>query len=303
VLAFDQSLDRQRRHYVWVNRDGKQIKTLEVTAGIFQLWLSPDEKRFVADRIEAKTGTYDLWLYDVSGENAARLTFDPQHDICPVWSPDGSRIVWASSQDGISTLHQKAASLAGEATLLLKSDYTKLPSDWSQDGRFIIYAELDPNTKSDVWALPVSAAGGTPFKVVTSGANEGEAAISPEGQWLAYASDESGRYEVYVQKFPGGGNKRQISTSGGDNPRWRRDGKELFYYAANGKLMAAPVNIGESFGIGAAVPLFEFRSGVVPGFGPYAVTADGQRFLLDAMEAEPNAPLTVVVNWTAEIKR
>ena len=304
VLVFDPSLNRQRRQYRWVDRGGRQIKSLEVTPGIFQLSLSPDEKRFVADRIDQKTGTYDLWLYDVSGANAARFTFDPQHDISPVWSPDGNRIVWASAHDGIESLYQKAASMAGEATLLLKSDHTKLPTDWSRDGRFIIYAEIDPKTKSDVWALPVTGNGeSSPFQVVRSDANEGEGTISPDGQWLAYASDASGRYEVYVQRFPGGSDKRQVSTAGGDNPRWRRDGKELFYYAANGKLMAAPVKSGESFEISAAVPLFEFRSGTVPGFVPYAVTGDGQRFLIDSMEAEPNAPLTVVVNWTANVKR
>ncbi len=124
--------------------------------------------------------------------------------------------------------------------------------------------------------------------------------LSPDGRWLAYASDVSGRYEVYVQSFPGGGGKRQVSTGGGSSPRWRRDGRELFYYAADGKLMAAAVKNGESFETGAAVSLFEFRAGTLQGLAPYAVTADGQRFLINAMvETEPNAPLTVVVNWTA----
>jgi hypothetical protein len=117
---------------------------------------------------------------------------------------------------------------------------------------------------------------------------------------LAYASDVSGRYEVYVQSFPDGGGKRQVSTSGGSHPRWRLDGRELFYYAGDGKLMAAPVRSGESFEEGAAVSLFEFRAGPPSFFAPYAVTADGQRFLINAVvETEPNAPLTVVVNWAA----
>lgn len=303
VLVFDPSLN-QRRQYRWVDRGGQRIKSLEITPGIFQLWLSPDEKRFVADRPDANAGTYDLWLYDASGVNAARFTFDPQHDISPVWSPDGRRIVWASAKDGVEDLYQKAASLSGDATPLLKSHHTKLPTDWSQDGRFIIYTEVDPKTKSDVWALPVTGnSESNPFHVVRSEANEGAGTISPDGRWLAYASDESGRYEVYVQKFPGGGGKRQVSTGGGDDQRWRRDGKELFYHAANGKLMAVTVKSSESLEMGEAVSLFEFRSGTVPGFGSYAVTADGKRFLIDELDAAPNAPLTVVVNWTAKAKR
>jgi dipeptidyl aminopeptidase/acylaminoacyl peptidase len=188
---------------------------------------------------------------------------------------------------------------------LLKSDYTKLPTDWSRDGRFIIYTQLDPKTKMDVWVLPVTGSGeAKPFPVVRTEAKETAGRLSPDGRWLAYASDVSGRYEIYVQSFPGGGGKRQVSNGGGNSPRWRRDGRELFYYAADGKLMAAPVISGESFETGAAVSLFEFRAGTDPTFAPYAVTADGQRFLINAVvETEPNAPLTVVVNWTAGVKR
>ena len=273
---------------------------------VYQHWLSPDEKRFIADRLDPQTSTSDLWLYDVSGGNAQRFTFDPANDFNPVWSPDGSRIVWASNRDGgISNLYQKAASGAGEETLLLKSDYPKFPTDWSRDGRFIIYHQIDPKTKRDVWVLPVTGSGeAKPFPVLRTEANETAGTLSPDGRWLAYASDESGRYEVYVQSFPGGGGKRQVSTGGGIGPRWRRDGQELFYYAGDGKLMAAPVRSGESFEVGAAVSLFEFRAGTPQLFAPYAVTADGQRFLINAVvETEPNAPLTVVVNWAAGVKK
>ena len=131
------------------------------------------------------------------------------------------------------------------------------------------------------------------------------AALSPDGRWLAYASDVSGRYEVYVQSFPEGVGKRQVSNDGGNHPRWRRDGRELFYYAGDGKLMAAPVRSGESFEMDAAVSLFDLRAGTLRApFRPYAVTADGQRFLInEVVETEPNAPLTVVVNWAADLKR
>src|SRR5262249_41994565 len=149
VLVFDPSLkQRQRRQYLWVDRRGQPINSLDVDAGLYNPWLSPDEKRFIADRLDPRTGAYDLWLYDISGGNIQRFTSDPAGDMSPVWAPDGSRIVWASNRDGgVLNLYQKAASLAGEETLLLKSDYNNYPTDWSRDGRFIIYNQTDPKTK------------------------------------------------------------------------------------------------------------------------------------------------------------
>src|SRR5262245_59321567 len=146
---------------------------------------------------------------------------------------------------------------------------------------------------------------GKPFRALGTKANETAGTISPDGRWLAYASDESGRYEVWVQSFPGGGGKRQGSNGGGGGPRWRRDGRELFYYSGDGKLMAAQVSSGESFDTSAPVPLFEFRAGVaMTRYASYAVTRDGQRFLINELvDMEPNAPLIVVTNWTAGIKK
>jgi Tol biopolymer transport system component len=136
-------------------------------------------------------------------------------------------------------------------------------------------------------------------------AYEGGAQLSPDGQWAAYVSDESTKFEVYVQRFPTGGGKRQISTAGGLGPHWRWDGKELFYYSTDGKLMALPVRSGENLDVGAALPLFEFRSASNSGTGaPYTVTSDGRRFLVNAIvDTDPRASLSVVVNWTAEFKR
>jgi len=306
VLVFDPSANRQRRQYRWVDRRGQPINSLDVAAGNNHPWLSPDEKRFIADSPDPQNGTFDIWLYDISGAATQRFTFDPAIDFAPVWSPDGGRIVWTSNREGgIFNLYQKAASLAGEDTLLWKSDYGKFPTDWSRDGRFIIYRQNEPKTKSDVWVLPLTGSGeAKPFPVVRTEASELAGTLSPDGAHLAYASDVSGRYEVWVQNFPRGGGKRQVSTGGGNHPRWRRDARELFYYAGDGKLMAAPVRSGESLEVGAAVPLFEFRGGANGGNAPYAVTADGQRFLINAVEeTEPNAPLTVVVNWAAGVKK
>ena len=305
VLVFDPNLKRQRRQYRWVDRRGQPINSLDMATGDFGPWLSPDEKRFVADRIDPQTSTYDLWLCNISGAAAARFTFDPASDFNPVWSPDGSRIVWASTRDsGVANLYQKASSLDGEESLLLKSDYIKIPTDWSRDGRYIIYHQIDPKTKVDVWVLP-AAASGEAKPLVRTEANEAAGTLSPNGRWLAYVSDVSGRFEVYVQSFPEGGGKQQVSTGGGAYPRWRQDGRELFYYAGDGKLMAVQVRSGVSFEVGAAAPLFEFRAGtLLTNLAPYAVTADGQRFLINAVvDTEPSAPLTVVVNWAADLKK
>ena len=239
----------------------------------------------------------------MSGANATRFTFDPSNDIAPVWSPDGSRIVWAAwREDGLNRLYQKAANGAGQEEPLFNVNGT--PADWSRDGRFIIYNQTDPKTKVDVWILPLDGEQ-KPFPFLQTEAYESGARLSPDGRWLAYVSDESGKFEVYVQRFPSRGDKRQVSTGGGGGPHWRRDGKELFYYATDGKLMALPVGSGESFEMGAAVALFEFRSGSgSPSAAPYTVTGDGQRFLVNAIvDAEPRAPLTVVVNWAAGVKK
>jgi Tol biopolymer transport system component len=307
VLVFDPSLKRRRRQYLWVDRRGQPIDSLDVVVGNFNHMLSPNEKRFIADRLDPQATLQDLWQYDASGSNPLRFTFDPANDFSPVWSPDASRIVWGSSRDGaVTNLYQKAASGAGEDTLLLKSDYPNIPTDWSRDGRFIIFRQFDPKTKLDVWVLPAPGSGeAKPFPLVRTEANEFGGALSPDGRWLSYVSDVSGRFEVYVQSFSGGGGKRQISNGGGSGPRWRRDGRELFYYAGDGKLMAAQVRSGESLELGAVVQLFEFRAGTIwDFFTPYAVTADGQRFLINAVvDTEPNAPLTAVVNWAADLRR
>src|SRR5262245_8167145 len=295
VLVFDPSLNRHHRQYLWVDRRGQPISSLDVPISNSPPALSPDGKRFITNFIDTKTNQMDLWRYDASGANPTRFTFDPAADFSPVWAPDGSRIVWASTRGGgVQNLYQKAASGPGGETLLLKSDYLKIPTDWSRHGRFIIYHQEDPKSKEDVWALPMTGSDKwKPFAVVQTEAREAGGRLSPDGRWLAYSSDETGRWEVYVQSFPAGGGERQVSTSGGRTPRWVRDGRELIYSAGDGKLMAAPVRSGESLEIDAPFLLFEFRAGTLQDYGsPYAVTADGQRFLINTVvEKEPNAPL------------
>jgi eukaryotic-like serine/threonine-protein kinase len=315
ILVYDPSVNRQSKQLIWVDRQGKPIGSLGMGGSNTGPKLSPDEKRVVLDRFDNQMDTQNLWLYDVAGGGASRFTFAAAYDIQPLWSPDGSRIVWASIREGIYDLYQKAASGAGQEEPLLKSSNWKFPNDWSRDGRFIVYYQIDPKTKRDLWVLPLSG-DQKPFPFLQTGTNEVGGQLSPDGRWMAYASDESGGYEVYVQSFPSAGGQRQVSTKGGAGPRWRRDGKELFYCAPDGKLMAVEVKSGlpagghgdgegATFETGVPHALFEFRSGNLTSFlAPYTVTADGRRFLLNTIVDESGgAPLTVRVNWQAGLKQ
>ncbi|MFN0120174.1 MAG: protein kinase domain-containing protein, partial [Blastocatellia bacterium] len=302
VLALDPRVNRLSKRLLWLDRGGGQTGLPVEWRAISRPWLAPDEKRFVSEQPDPRTGNYDLWVADLTGANATRFTFDPSSDRYPVWSPDGSRIIWSSNRGGGNRMFQKAASGAGQEEPLF--DITGFPTDWSRDGRFIIYFLNDPKTRQDVWVLPLEGEH-KPFPYLHTEAFEGAAELSPDGRWLAYISDESGRFEVYVQRFPAGGGRRQVSTGGAVGPRWRRDGRELFYHAADGKLMAVPVGSGENFEAGVAAAVCEFRSGnISSGLAAYTVTGDGQRFLVNAIvDAEPRAPLTVVVNWAAGMKK
>jgi Tol biopolymer transport system component len=265
-----------------------------------------DEKRIVF-AISNSSAIADLWTMDLASGNMSRFTFDPSDDATALWSPDGGRIVWTSNRSGAYDLYQKAASGAGKDELLLKTVIAKYPDDWSLDGKFILYESVDPKTKFDLWVLPMFG-DHKPTPYLQTESNETHARFSPDGRWVAYASDESGRSEVYVQSFPATGGKWQISSGGGDQPQWRRDGKELFFVAADGKLMAAEVNPGAStFQAGVPQPLMGLH---VPTIGItsirnyYLVAADGKRFLIvNSMDDAASFPITVILNWPSLLKR
>src|SRR5688572_11768275 len=201
-------------------------------------------------------------------------------------------------------LYQRAASGAGQDEALLKSDDSKLPNDWSADGRFILYQTRTP---TDLWVLPLSGEQ-KPFPFLQAEFSEGWGRFSPDGRWVAYTSNESGTWQVYVQSFPASGGKWQVSTNGGTHPQWRRDGKELFYISADRKLMAVDVKgEGPTFDAGVPKALFELRLQTLglprPG-EVYVTAADGQRFLVtSAPEERITTPTTVVMNWTADLKK
>jgi len=194
---------------------------------------------------------------------------------------------------------------SGQEESLYRSPLAKLPSDWSADGRFVICGTVDPKTRWDLWVLSVADYKWETF--LQTPANESRAVFAPNGRWVAYESDESGRKEIYVQSFPASGSKWQISASGGSQPRWRRDGKELFYLGGDRKVTAVDVSTeAPTFAHGTPKALLDtpiLRSEDHPG-EQYAVTADGQRFLVNTLaDAGASAPISVVFNWTAGFKK
>ena len=295
---------RNKSQLAWFNREGKQLESIAVLGEFDDPRLSPDEKMLAGDRLDPQTQQGDIWLFEFSRKIQSRFTLDPSYDYLPVWSPDGRHIVFTTNRNGPLDLYMKALSSTGGDEALLKSGTNKVPTDWSRDGKFILYQMTDSKTgKRDLWVLPMGDRQPRPF--LQSEFDEFLGKFSPDGRWVAYSSGESGRYEVYVQSFPTPGDKRQISASGGTEPNWRRDGKELFYLGTDHKLMAVEVKSGSSFETTDPQSLFELRTLMPTGErGHYTVSADGQRFLVNMIleEAKPE-PINIVVNWTAELPK
>ena len=266
--------------------------------------LSPDQKRVAVVRQDENKPTFNIWLVDLERDGAAmRLTFGSSSAGMPVWSPDGSRIAFASNRSGVPNLYQKLSSGAGSEDEVLSSDKITVTNDWSADGRYLLYQQASEESGMDLWVLPI-ADGGAPIAYLQTEFGEISGRFSPDGRWVAYASGEAGRIEVYVRSFPESGAKWQVSTAGGVEPRWRKDGKELFYVRA-GKLMAVDVkNTSGNLEFGVPKPLFELPNGSSPTGGSYDVSHDGQRFLVNTpLDKAPPSPLIVVTNWLADVKR
>jgi serine/threonine protein kinase len=298
----------------WVDRSGKPIESVGAPGAYLGPDISPDGKRIAVHRHDGTGG--DVWLVEAVGGKTSRLTFDAsQESSSPIWSPDGSRIVFGSRRSGKWGLYQKLANGTGNEELLIESDLVKSPTSWSADGKFILYMVQDPKTNADVWALPLTG-DRKPFPLLQTPFIESHPQISPDGKWFAYSSDETGRREIYVQSFPPGAGKWQISSNGGFYARWRRDGKELFYMEtiSRGKLISVGVNAaGATLEFSTPRPLFD--TGYVNlsfshtgNWNTFAVSADGQRFLIPRPESSltgelNNTPITVVLNWRAGLKK
>ena len=302
-----------RRQLVWIDRTGKMLGGIGSPdeSAHQSPELAPDGQRVALNR--TVQGNIDVWLIDVGRGVPSRFTFDVAIDVSPVWSPDGRRVVFRSTRKGISDLFEKPASGTADEQPLLVTSQAKSPLDWSRDGRFLLFSMQDSKTATDLWVLPLMGER-KPFAVLQSSFDEMEGQFSPDGRWLAYASNESGHYEIYVRTFPEAGGKWQISVTGGVQPRWRRDGHELFYVAPDTWLMAVPIRLApdtHTLDAGTPVPLFPTRlatGGNIATAGflartQYAVAADG-RFLINiAVDDVVTSPITVVLNWTAGLKK
>jgi Tol biopolymer transport system component len=312
VLAYRGGVST-RRQLVWIDRAGRVLGPAGPVddTGLSFPDLSADDQRVAF--IRAVQANIDVWVIRAGETVPRRFTFERTIDAGPLWSPDLSRIVFRTFRGGTYNLYEKPVDGSTDEQPLLVTSLAKAPLDWSRDGRFLLYSSQDPKTGTDLWALPLTGER-KPFAVLQTRFDEIQGQFSPDGRWLAYASNESGRNEIYVQAFPESGGKSQISVAGGLQPRWRRDGKELFYVAPDNRLFAAPIHVApgtRALEAGAPVPLFQTKIAtglnIVPaGFqarSQYAVAADG-RFLMNVSADDGViSPITIVQNWTVGLKK
>jgi eukaryotic-like serine/threonine-protein kinase len=302
VLVFS-TRQAQIGQLIRVDREGRDLGPVTTNPGVLLPWLSPDERKVAVRIVDEKSGTRDIWIVDLIRGVTSRLTFEPGNENFPVWSADGTKILYyAGGNDG--GLHMKNSSGAGGKELLLASARELVPTCWSRDGGLIFYALTSETTGRDVWALPLNG-DRKPYAVLDGPFDQDHALLSPDGKWLAYLSDESGREEIYVESFPDRSGKWQISTAGGQDPRWRADSRELYYLSPDMQMMAVPIQTQPTFEAGVPLRLFNARALLPTGIrNHYDVSADGKRFYIVAPAGKDALPTTnVVVNWNQELKR
>ena len=281
----------------WVDRAGKRLDAIGEPGDNFMLaHLSPDGKQvaFVHD--------HDIKVWDLTRGISTRVTFDRALDNYPVWSPDGRSIAFRSNREGTFQLYVKSVGGTGPEELLLKTGSSKTPSSWAAGGRLLLYSETDPKTKEDLWVLPIDGER-KPTVLLRTEFNEGDGSFSPDGKWIAYTSDESGKDEVYVQPYPATGVKSRVSKDGGRWPMWRRDGREMYWVDERGTIMSA--DLGAAPALQPGIPRAVFERRLQNPSDRYAVSGDGQRFLIPLPPVEVDAvrPVTVVQNFLAGAKR
>jgi dipeptidyl aminopeptidase/acylaminoacyl peptidase len=299
----------------WRGRDNERYVPVTAPAGYSEPTLSPTGTRLAVDLFDSRPSrehgfgsahiTSDIWLMDADGGAPVRLTDDPGAEFNPVWSPDGTRIVYSSNVGGNLDLFVRRADRPSRPEVLLASRVPKHALAWSPDGRFVVYATLSDQTRFDLWMLALEG-DRVPVVIANTRASETQAQVSPDGRWLSYTSNESGQSQVYVQRFPSGGGRVQVSANGGGDARWRADGRELYYIASDRRLMAVEVTASDDFAHGRATPLFDTT--MSPHWGTsrnhYDVADHGNRFLSMVPVADDRlSPFTIVLNWGRELPR
>jgi Tol biopolymer transport system component len=288
---------------VWYDRKGNQTGVVGKPDVYANIALAPNGKTLALDKTDAGNENADVWTCDLLGASMKRLTFDPAIDATPVWSPDGTRLLFSSSRKHMFGLFVKKTNGSEEEKFLELGDSDKAdkyPSDWSRDGKYILFERA-----TELWVTEMPDLRTRAFMKVPATLKNGQ--FSPDGKWVAYASNESSKWEIYVTSFPEAHGKWQVSSAGGTQPRWRGDGKELFYLASDGKMMAVPVTPGTNFDAGAPVTLFQANARELVATSErvtYDVTKDGQRFLINTqMKNVDMQPMSVILNWAADLNR
>jgi serine/threonine protein kinase/Tol biopolymer transport system component len=302
---------------IWLDRNGKPAGQVGGPANYSgDVRLSPDGRRAAVDVVTG--ANRDIWVIDIARSVPSRLTFDGANNWSPIFAPDGGRVVFSRGPNATqppNKLYLKSSSGTGNDELVFEGEATGeaiFPEAWSPDGQHVIFArnKTPGNVPTDLWVLPLSG-DRKAFRYVPTRFRQVQSALSPDGRWLAYTTNESGTYQIVVQPFPdSGAGKWQITANGGTEPRWRGDGRELYYLGLDGKIMAVSIKADKTVEAGQPVPLFQttLNTPVNPGLKRYDVTADGQRFLIISLvasapaQANPN-PITAVINWTAALKK
>jgi Tol biopolymer transport system component len=302
LLAYQTGISGGRTQLTWLDRAGKPAGTVGAPGHLATPRMSNDGRR-VAVRILDPQAVGDIWIYDLERNTRTRFTFDPSDDFGPLWSHDDSRVVFSSARKSPGDIYQRDSAGTAKEEPLLSSNAFEMALDWSPDGRVLLFQVDDPRTPNqmDLWTYSAADGKATPF--LQSAFNEILGRFSPDGRWIAYVSNESGKEEVYVVPFPGPGGKWQISTAGGRAPLWTRGGREIVYQAPGDEIMAVEVRAAPTFQAGIPKALFKTHLRPPPG-GQFDVTPDGERFLVNLRPAEEiSDPVTLVQNWAAERKR
>jgi eukaryotic-like serine/threonine-protein kinase len=300
ILVYLPAIDSDTQ-LVWVDRTGSRQGEVGEPARYGQIALSPDERRLAVE-LQDDGGASDIWVIDLARGITSRITFDPASDMDPVWSPDGREIVFSSSRSGKKDLFRKRVGGHEAEMLVLESQDDKVPESWSRDGRFLLYLS-GPVSKRAFWALPMTAeASAAPLEIMRGDFMLDECQISPDGEWIAYVSNVSGQAEVYIEPFRAPGERIQVSPSGGGQPKWRADGRELFYAKSDGTIMAAAaIQAREHLEVGLPQPLFKMGP-ALPDYDDYAPSLDGQRFLIKVPVNEATTNIQLVINWTSLLR-
>ncbi|MEX0880602.1 MAG: protein kinase [Thermoanaerobaculia bacterium] len=282
----------------WFSRGGKELGTVGTPAPVGSVRLAPDGRTVAMHIADTKTGTSDIWLYELSRGVSVRMTLDPGDDTSPVWAADGRSFFFRSDRKGAPDILRATVGAPGSETELLALPGSQHPEDASPDGRILAYTELSRQTVGDLWLLPL-VGDGKPTTLLRTRFHEEGSRFSPDGKWIAFSSDDSGSREVYVVSREGSGERIRVSVGGGALARWRRDGEELYYIAPGGSVMAVPLPLRGGGRLEPGQPTLLFRvEGVIV---DWDAAADGQRFLIDIDTPDP-APISVLVNWPTLLK-